>query len=298
MARVKKEDNKKTKVSRKKVKKEIVQEKEEFNLDEVKEELVLYIDKEIKKGIDKEIDKTYKKIVREKTRKIFFKNIIIILLVALVLYLVYLLNTVSYFDDILKIGRKTKTQETTEIKTDVKSKSLDELKTEYSKLLDNIYISEKSNYLKDYYNGDLTKELKSYLSLNLVDFDSLEKENNYNILELNTLKDTYSKIFDEELDSINFDYNGNKISYLNKLSLYITSGVLEKNSTNIKREIIEIKEDNSKVVITTIEGLIKDNKIYNVLTNKEVGNGNDLERYKDKLNKVIYTFKNSKLISL
>ena len=290
MARVKKEEKEK------KVKKKTNVKKEEFNLDEVKEELTIYIDKEIKKSIDDKLEKSYKKIIREKKRKIFFKNIIILLLTALVLYLVYLLNTVNYFDDILKIGRKNNNNvESTVVDTNVKTKTFSELKNEYSSLLDNIYINEKSNYIKDYYNGNLTNELKSYLSLNLVDFTSLEKEDNYNILDISLLKESYSKIFDGELDSTSFNYNGNKINYFNKLGIYISASKLDNVNSNIKREIIDIKEKEDDVIITTIEGLVKDNKIYNILTNKEVGNGNDLVKYKDKLSTVNYTFKNNKL---
>ena len=291
MARTKKDEKEK------KVKKKTNVKKEEVNLNEVKEELTIYIDKEIKKGIDDRLERSYKKIIRQKNRKLFFKNIIILLLTALVLYLVYLLNTVNYFDDILKIGRKNNI-ETNEVETNVTNKTFSELKSEYSKLLDNIYINENSSYLKDYYNNNLTNELKSYLSLNLVDFKSLEKEDNYNIVDLSVLKESYSKIFEDSLDSVSFDYNGNKINYLNKLSSYITTSTLDKNNTNIKREIIDIKEEDNSVIITTIEGLVKDNKIFNILTNKEVGSGNDLVKYKDKLNTVNYTFKNSKLISL
>lgn len=291
MARTKKDEKEK------KVKKKTNVKKEEVNLNEVKEELTIYIDKEIKKGIDDRLERSYKKIIRQKNRKLFFKNIIILLLTALVLYLVYLLNTVNYFDDILKIGRKNNI-ETNEVETNVTNKTFSELKSEYSKLLDNIYINENSSYLKDYYNNNLTNELKSYLSLNLVDFKSLDKEDNYNIVDLSVLKESYSKIFEDSLDSVSFDYNGNKINYLNKLSSYITTSTLDKNNTNIKREIIDIKEEDNSVIITTIEGLVKDNKIFNILTNKEVGSGNDLVKYKDKLNTVNYTFKNSKLISL
>ena len=294
MARTKK-DEKEKKV--KKVKKDTKRKKEELNLNEVKEELTIYIDKEIKKGIDDRLEKSYKKIIRQKNRKLFFKNIIILLLTALVLYLVYLLNTVNYFDNILKIGRKNNI-ETNEVETNVTNKTFSELKSEYSKLLDNIYINENSSYLKDYYNNNLTNELKSYLSLNLVDFKSLEKEDNYNIVDLSVLKESYSKIFEDSLDSVSFDYNGNKINYLNKLTSYITTSTLDRDNTNIKREIIDIKEEDNNVIITTIEGLVKDNKIFNILTNKEVGSGNDLVKYKDKLNTVNYTFKNSKLISL
>ena len=283
MARTKKEDKeKKTR-------------KEEINLGEVKEELSIYIDKEIKRGIDNKLDKTYRKTIREKNRKIFFKNIIILLLTALVLYLVYLLNTVGYFDNILKIGRKDNNIVISEVNN---TKTFGELKSEYSKLLDNIYINENSIYVKDYYNGNLTNELKSYLALNLVDFTSLEKDDNYNILALNVLRNSYSKIFDEELDSISFDYNGNKINYLNKLGSYLITSNLDNLDSNIKREIIDIKEDDTKVIITTIEALVKDNKIYSVLTNKEVGTGSDLKKYKNKLNIVNYTFRNNKLISL
>ena len=68
----------------------------------------------------------------------------------------------------------------------------------------------------------------------------------------------------------------------------------------ITREIIDIKEDNGNILITTIEGIVKDNKLYNVLTDEEINdyNGKSIIDYQDKLNKITYTFSDSKLISL
>ena len=68
----------------------------------------------------------------------------------------------------------------------------------------------------------------------------------------------------------------------------------------IKREIIDVKIEQNKVLITTIEGLVKDDKLYNVVDNKEVSDykKDSITNYQDKLNKLTYTFLDEKLVSI
>lgn len=268
MARTKTVKEEKKKVNTKKEEKEVI------NVDKIKEELTDYVNKEIKKGFNEQVEKVNKKLIREKNKKILFRNIIILILIALVGFLLYLLYDINYFDQFFKSS--TNTTEVVEKKEVKQEKTEEELKVEYSSLLDKIKLSENSSYLKDYYKGNLTNELKNYLALNLIDFISLEKEDNYNIITAEELANSYSKIFSDNYTSISFNYNGNKVLYLSKLNSYITDSILEKDSTSINREIISIKEDNGEVIIITKEKLLKDNKTYNMK----------------------YTFKEGKLISL
>ena len=96
---------------------------------------------------------------------------------------------------------------------------------------------------------------------------------------------------------VNFDYDGNEIRYISKIDSYITSSLLEKKKTNIEREIINITLDEEKVIIETVEGLVKDNYIYNILTDEKYEES-ELLTLKDKLTHVTYTFKNDNLIDL
>lgn len=303
----KKESNgKKEKVVKKQV------EEIHVNLDDIKDELYNYTDEMIRKYYLQEIDKVNKVIIRDKNKKILFRNFIITLLLLVIVYLLYLLTTVNYFG---------KNNESTVIETDSRSNAkneadnryasndgsfekkeptLDELKEEYGYLLDMILINENSLYVKDYYQGNLTNELKNYLALNNIDFKKIDDMDGYNMFSEAIIKDAYLNNFVGSYNSVSFNYNGNLIRYINKLNSFITDDVLNKTNSNIKREITDIKVDDNVVSITTVEGLLKDDKLYNVVTKEEITEykKDTINNYADKLNTKIYTFENKKLSSI
>ena len=84
------------------------------------------------------------------------------------------------------------------------------------------------------------------------------------------------------------------------MNSYITNTILSKEKPNIKREIVSIAESDDKVVITTIEGLVKNKKLYNIVNNEEVKDykKDSLSNYKKYLNEVTYIFNNEKLIGI
>ena len=278
--------------------------------EELKEELFEEVDNHIKISINKELEKTNKKIIRNKNRKIIIRDIIIVVLLALCIYLLYLLKNNHYFDKYF-INDKEKIEitenniekeENKEIEVEVeKQPSLDELKEKYGYLLNNIYLNEKSSYIDNFYNNKLTNEIKHYFIINYLNKNNLKAEDNYNIISSIDIKEAYEKLFADTYEPISFDYNDNKIRYISKLDSYITDEVITTNSTNIIKEIIDINVKEDKVLITTIEGINKNNKIYNILTNEEICeyNASKLLENIDKLNKVIYMFdNNNRLISI
>ena len=139
-----------------------------------------------------------------------------------------------------------------------------------------------------------------YMTLNSFDFSSFEKEEDYNIIKESTFKIMYNKLFDDEYEPATFSYDDNKVRYVKQMESYMTESVLVRENNNIVREIKDIKVDGKKVMITTIEGVVKDNKLFNITTGKEVEDYKDdsLLKYSDKLNEVVYNFKNDKLVSL
>ncbi len=295
----------------------IKEEKEELDLTKVKEELTDYIDLQIKKGFTEELEKAHNKLIREKNKRLFFKNIWIIFLLCLSAFLIYLLYVNNYFDKFFtkneynieeksNIVNKEDTSNTNndpkeDPKEEIKGPTLEELKSEYAHLLDNIYINENSTYLKDYYEENLTKELKNYLALNIVDFDALELDDDSYIISLDILNKACQELFDEKCESSTFDYDGIKIKYIKGLNSYLASSELSKNKSHIEREIINVEVNNKIVKITTIEGLIKNDKLYNILTNNEIrkySKKDNLTTYEDKLNKIVYTFNDEKLESI
>lgn len=278
----------------------------------IKEDLEKYVDEKVNKVFIDELDKVNRKLLREKSKKIFVKNIIIIILLLIIGFLGYLLYSNNYFDRFfnknnteIKENIKEETKKDEEEKKEVskpekKEPTLDELKKEYGHLLDNYVISHASSYLNDYYNGNLSDNLKQYLTLNTIDFKTISKEDDYNIISSDTFKIVYEKLFDSAYTPLTFDYNGNNIRYVNAMEAYITEKLLNKENTNIKREIKDIKTNDDKIIISTIEGKIIDSKLYNILSDKEIEDykNDSLLNYGDDLNQVIYTFKNNKLIDL
>ena len=288
----------------KKTKKEEVQ-KIEVDLDSIKDELYDYTDEMVRKYYLEEIEKINRVIIRHKNKKILFRNFIITLLLLIIVYLLYLLTTVNYFSRFSNSvvdsnNQKEEVKIVNEVKEEKKEPTLDELKETYSYLLDKIVINEKSSYLKDFYQGNLTKKLKNYLALSNIDFKKIDEIDGYNMFSEAILKDAYENNLIGTYNSVTFKYNDNNIRYISKLNSYITDSLLTKTNTNIKREIIDVKVKDNEVNIVTIEGLVKDNKLYNVLSNQEITEykGDNIINYRDKLNQLTYTFDNKKLSSI
>ena len=264
-----------------KVKKEEKNEKEDLTT--LKKELQDYIDDEIttkiskeleknvsskinetiKKEFIEEVEKANKKVIREKNRKIVARDIIIILLLLLSGYLTFILYQEHYFDKFFSHSsevkeKKNETKKEEKEKEEVveeKGPTLEDLKEKYASLLNPFKISELSIYTNDYYKGNLTNELRNYISLSELDLKNLEIEEDYNVIQEEQLEKEHNKLFNAKYQSINFVYNGNKVRYLNKMNSFITDSILEKEESHIKREIIDIVEDNKTISITTVEGI-------------------------------------------
>lgn len=277
--------------------------KNEENKDirKLKDELCDYVDKQVKKSINDRIDNANKRLIREKNKKVLTRDIIIIILIGIITFLVYTLYTEDYFTKFfIKDSEVEKTINNNKNKEE-KEVTLDDLKDEYGYLLDEININEESKYVDDFYSAKLTDELKNYITLNTIDFDKISSDDGYSIIDEKIFKEKYNKIFSDKYTSVNFDYDGNEIKYIDKLSSYISNVTLEKKDSNIKREIVDISINNDEIEITTIEGLIKDDSIYNVLSDEEIDEYKDdtnLKEYEADLNKVVYIFKDNKLINL
>ena len=312
MARTKKEE-KNEKEDLTKLKKEL----KEFINDEIKEKISREvescvsnkIDETIKKEIVDGIEKVNKKVIREKNRKIVTRDIIIILLLLLAGYLAFILYEEHYFDQFFsqkseienkEENPKVETSKKEEI-TEVQGPTLEELKEKYASLLEPIQISELSIYVKDYYKGNLSSELRNYLALNELNIKDLEIEEDYNVIKEEQLENEHNKLFSSSYQNVNFVYNGNKIRFLNKMNSFITDSLLEKEENHIKREIMDIVEDNKTVSITTVEGIIKDGRLYNIIsgeTIEEYDGKKSILEYQTELTSITYVFKEEKLVEI
>ena len=293
-----------------------------IDIESIRHELKEYVDNKVTNTFIEELDKANKKLLREKSRRIFWKNVVIIILFLLCGFLTYLLYSNNYFDKFfnknnnIPVEKEEKKEEPKEEKKEeikvtptptlvptpspTPTPSFDDLKKEYGSLLDNYYVTDDSIYLVDFYDAKLSSDMKKYITLNSFDFSTFEKEEDYNIIKDSTFKLMYEKLFNDEYNSSTFSYDDNKIRYVKSMEAYMTSSLLVHAESNIKREIKDIKLDGGNVIITTIDGLIKDNKLYNIITNDEIKDYKEdsLLKYEDKLNKLVYTFKDNKLISL
>lgn len=291
---------------------------EKVDVESLRKELKEYVDERVNDTFFDELERSNKKLIREKSKKIFWKNVIIILLLLIIGFLAYLLYTNNYLDKYF--NKETNTEEKEKKDEEKKDSSdtnkddkkeptpsptpkaptLDELKKEYGSLLDNYYVTDSSSYLSEFYEGKLSLDMMKYMTLNSFDFSTFPKEEDYNIIKESTFKIMFEKLFIEDYISGTFSYDENKVRYVKPMESYMTESILVREENNIKREIKDIKVDGDKVMITTIEGVVKDKELHNVISNDLIDGYKEdsLLKYEDKLNKLTYTFKNNKLISL
>ena len=281
----------------------------EVNLDSIKKELTKYIDDQIKANFNEEVEKANKRLIREKNKKIVFRNIVILILIGIIGFLLFIMYRNGYFSKILNAGEKTEIQEKDNKENNSKEEkqeepkeikpTLEELKQKYEKLLDPYTITSLCDYKEDLYSGNLSSNLRKYMTLNTIDFKSIVSED-YNIINENTFKKAFETLFTSGYEKGSFNYNENHIRYIPQLETYMSDKLLERGEYDLVREIISIEENEEKVFITTIEGVLKNNHLFNILTLEEVPsfNGGSILNYQDKLNKITYIFEKEKLVDL
>ena len=265
------------------------------------EKLAKYIEEKVEIEVKKAVDASTKKLIRHKNIVIIKRDIIILLLIAAYIFLCYNLYNTNYFDKYF--NRNNNSQEIESIIEPVESKETEEsnsLIDEYSYLLDNFMINEDSKYIKDYYKGNLSDELRLYLSINALRIGSSSGEE-IEYLDEDDLEEAYESIFKGDIRNKSFEYNDCKFKYLDKKDLYILDGEIIK-KTNIQKEIINAYESNNQIILETVEGVINKDKLYNITTNRELKEyeGDSLKNYKENLTNLRYIFdkKDLKILSI
>ena len=294
----KKEENKKKSVS--------------VDTNQITKDVMAYVDSELDKRLEKvvndsirkniidEVEKTNKKILRMKNRQILVKNIFLLLFFFVILFLLYLLYSNQIFDLSFQTVKNKTVEKDILKKEEVSPPTFDELKEKYASYIDPYVLSHRSIYVENFYEGNITSELMNYFSLMQIDFSKLEVEDDYHVIDASSMKDICSSLFEGDCQNRSFDFNDNKVRYFEKLKSYITNSLLEREETMIQREIVDIQEEKKIVRITTLEGIIDGEQIYSVYPYEYVGEyyGEGFTSYSDSLNKVVYTFKNKKLVSI
>lgn len=287
----------------KKVKKEEKRDiSSEINIDEIKSEIVDYARKSVDSKIDELVRKADRRLINSKNRSIFRRNIIILILLCLSLFLTYLLYNEGYFDkyfnhkkDDVKVVEVPKEEDKKDIPKETEETKLDKLKKEYANLLDNIIISEDNNYLVDLYNGKLTNKLKLSIAIANISKDKVTQDEDVYTITEEDIKNEYGKLFNiEKYKASSFELDNMEVKYLKAGSMYLFYEPIDVES-HIRREITGINVKDNTVKITVYEGYIVDNILYNI-TSKEVVNEKSISIIENckKLNKVTYVFEKVK----
>ena len=275
--------------------------------DDIKEQLIIDVNNEIKENIRKQ----QKLVIRSKNFKLFKKNVLILLLIALIVYFGYCLWDVRYFkfmkDKEIKIevsDEKKETEEESKEEEIIKDKEwyinnygylLDTMKLDLSYDNSNIYYL----YTGNFDQTNIKDTIKLNLAYQYVD-NKNETDYNYTIYE-DDMKNAYIKVFGN-LDNYNpssftvgcmqFYYNSYDHIYT-AYKFYCDSS----NPLHIKEEIKDMYEENGKIIIETVMGVYKDNSgylfkydnLYSAVTIDYDSNKSVLD-YEDKLNTYKYTF--------
>lgn len=271
-----------------------------INVQEIKDDLNDYLKYRIDKEVSLATEKVNKKIINYKNRIIIRRDIFIVILLVICFFLGYHLVNITNIK--VDISTKNKVTSVKKEKVQYDEKSDDKIK-EYGYLLDDIFVNDDSDYFKDYYSGKLSNEVKLYLSMNRIDLEKVDSEDGAVYIDDNDLKEAYENIFDGEYEAKGFKYGDYDFKYLKAKKMYFADGDFKKVISNNVRKIVDAIENDDSIVITTIEGVKKKDKLYDIDL-KEIDDytGGDILDYEKSLSKVEYEFVkkdgNYKLISV
>ncbi len=295
------------------VKEKVAEEaKKVVNLKDYKDQIDKYTKERVEIESASQSVKLLKKQLHNKKISSGIKSFIILCLLACMGYGIYYLYQDGYFDenkgvkcpvnncDVSKIIMDDPSSKTDKGKS--KEVSLDELKVKYSYLLDSVIFDANSNYTRDYYQGNLTNEIKLYLSYKLLGSDEIITSDDSSYFDSMSLESSYKKLFSDKINLTSFKYNNASYIYIPGKEIYMTNNKPNE-VKNITREITDITlDDENNIIITCVEGYINESgKLYNILTNKEIPGykqSYSLSKYKDKLNTITYVFNDNYLINL
>ena len=143
--------------------------KKEFNINDYKPEIDSYIKERVDKEASSNMVKFYKKRLRNKNVIIIIDTIIIIVLILFIIYSACFLYYKGYLNNLINNNNNNTEDVVKKDEQQDNTKSLEELSKKYSYLIDKVKIDVNSDYLANFYEGNLTPELKEYLSYRLID---------------------------------------------------------------------------------------------------------------------------------
>ena len=262
-------------------------------VDDIKEDVSTLVKKEVaddlKRDIEKEMKKENKRILRGKRGKIFRRDLIIIILLAIIAYLVYYMYNHNY----VSININSNMNNT------VISNDKDNIKVEvdYSYLLDLVNVKlpfDNVNSLYLYTDNFNEKTINDSIKLTIA-YD-LIKRDEFTDFEM---KEAYKTVFgtDENYHSGSFLYECKKFNYKEGNYYLVSDECINIVDKEIVEKIIKISKKGDIVTLTTVMGVYDKNKnaLYNYKNTFDPVASNlsknfDITNYQDKLSTYKYTF--------
>ena len=276
-------------------KEEIVKELKKELKEQLLEEVTRKIDYESKKSLER----VEKKILKHKNFSIFLRNIIILALLGIIIYE----SKILYDNNLLFKNDKVNTDILDEVSKQPIDKedstpSLDWYKEKYSYLIDNIktnledtYYLYKSNYTIE----NLSDDIKLNMAYQLLTNEDKKIENSVISIENDKLKEAYLKIF-KTLDNykeVNFKDNCIQFVYNSSSNIYMAiDTTCSVNNDTLIRNIDDIYIKDDELVIELSVGILNNDKLSNI-DGTIIGDYNNIEQLKDKLNKYTFVFEKS-----
>lgn len=304
------------KVSENKKKKEIENKidinsiKEELNKhlkeqkEEITKELNSKIENQIEFNITKRLKDEEKRIMRGKTGKIIRRDIIIIILLAIVGYFGYCLYDVDYFNIRTKIVETPKEPSNDKQNDEDNNEPVVDIKPDSSYYIENFgYLVNRLNivdesifslYQENIALEDLNNELILKIAYKNLPKNTINIDNNMITFSSENIQETAKNIFGEEIiiqDEM-FSYNNIKFMYYNETYIGLKE---EETKVGFLSKIIDAQEKNNALTFEIIVAkLSPENKLLNNLDQVIIEDyqNEDLASIKEKLNIYSITFEN------
>lgn len=274
---------------------------------DITNEITTKIDEQIELKVTKRLKEEEKKINRGKTAKIIWRDIIIVILLAIIGYFGYCLYDVDYFNirtkvEVPKEKEPTNDNENKPQEPNNNSEPVEDNKPDseyyiksFSHLIDNLLINDESVF--ELFNKSTNKNNISNDLILKIAYKNLDKlyitnDNNMITFHEDSLLESAKKIFGEDINLKNtmFSYNNTKFMYYNETYL----GLKESDVTiDLLYKAIDAKEEDNKLTFNIIAAKLntenslidKDNNI--IIENY---NNEDLTEYKEKLSEYKVSF--------
>ncbi len=278
--------------------------------EDITKELTTKIDEQVDIKVTKRIKEEEKKLIRGKTGKIIRRDIIIILLLALIGYFGYCLYKVDYFKIKTKIVETPKENENkNDHNNDIKEPTNNQEPVEepkldssyyiknYRNLIDNIIINDEEVYTlfnKSTTINNISNDLILKIAYKNLDKKYITNENNMLTFHEDSLLESAKTIFGNDITYKNtlFNYNNIKFMYYNETYIGLKES---ETKINLLYEIIDAKIEEDKLIFNIIATKLTDegnlvDKENNIILEKY--NDEDLLEYQEKLPKYQITFEN------